>query len=757
MRRLILLVLTFFICTQTMVVSADDINQTETEEQYKVLVVHSRYSTHPINIARNDALLKMVTGYNINYDIDYLDSRFLKDDEYKENLANLYKLKMDHISSYDAIVVFDECAMTFIHENIGNINVPIIFSGVLSEDMANSFDGNDNVTGFYETHDMDTLVRLAYDLADGMTEFYIIADDTTKSTIVIGQTVQAINALDHGDYFMVNINQLSTDDYIEILENIPTDASVIFISAAKDVNGHQYDYYTHKQLFDKYLQAPIYTCQYFGDESLALLDISSNPNDEIALIHETLIQLIDSDFDIANGGIKPADLYKATINYSLLKTFKLNSDAIPRDAIIVNTSMYYEKEKTIIAVVAFVVTLLLLIVVLVAIYYKIYNEKKMAIEATRTKSEFLAKMSHEIRTPANAISGYVQLMRFGNHLTNEENRKLMLIGRASDSLINIVDDIMDYSMIEEGKLKIEPEVTNFHELVGNVETATLMQLKGKNVKFNLEVDNGIPRLLYMDTKRVEQVLNNILSNAIKFTSEGEITFVVQLVEDETYHVRLRWVIMDTGKGMEDTKLEYVFTAFQQEDNSISRRYGGTGLGLYISQELVEQMEGEMVIESKYGVGTKVLMTTVHKKCEELIRSQSIREENYQNILILDKHKRKKILVAEDNELNQMLVEEMLEMLELDVTLVENGLECVAYARDQQYDLVLMDIHMPIMDGIEATDKIRQIDIYKDIPVIGLTADVVKEHMTTYEEHGFNCVISKPVYFEELAKTLNKFL
>jgi CheY-like chemotaxis protein len=248
---------------------------------------------------------------------------------------------------------------------------------------------------------------------------------------------------------------------------------------------------------------------------------------------------------------------------------------------------------------------------------------------------------------------------------------------------------------------------------------------------------------------------------VKFTNKGEIILQVQKLHLTEYELKLKWEMIDTGIGISEKNNNNIFKAFQQEDNTISRRYGGTGLGLYITKEIITKMNGHIYVESKQGEGTRFVITTVHRLIHREPDIEEVpllrRKKVSVDIGIDPKHHRKQVLVAEDNEVNQMLIGEMLDIMKLEMTIARNGLEAVAFTRKHQYDLIMMDIHMPIMDGVEATDKIREMDDYDDVPIIGLTADVIKEHMDEYKKHGFTTILTKPVYLEELIRAINKYL
>mgnify|MGYP001134380665 CR=1 FL=1 len=375
--------------------------------------------------------------------------------------------------------------------------------------------------------------------------------------------------------------------------------------------------------------------------------------------------------------------------------------------------------------------------------------KEAAEEATKSKSYFLANMSHEIRTPMNAIIGMTDLA-LETGLNDRQRNYISKVKRAGMSLLGIINDILDFSKIEAGKLDFENNDFNLKSTLDNVETiiGLTAEEKGLRVRFNLEA--GIPEYFKGDSLRLEQILLNLGNNAVKFTSEGSVSIDVELEKEIEDHFRLHFCVTDTGIGISEEQQKKLFEAFNQADSSTTRRYGGTGLGLAISKQLTRMMGGEIWVESQPDVGSQFHFTVMLEKGNpENLRSESIQlpEGN-------DSLEGINVLLVEDGDLNQELVREVLEMNGIEVTSAWNGQEALDVLKTSDFDAVLMDVQMPVMDGYEATRQIRKQDKYKKLPVIAMTGNVMDQDEETAKESGMDDHIGKPIKFDLLLEKLS---
>jgi len=374
---------------------------------------------------------------------------------------------------------------------------------------------------------------------------------------------------------------------------------------------------------------------------------------------------------------------------------------------------------------------------------EIYNEKQLKQnideiqKLSQIKSEFLANMSHEIRTPLNAILGFIKVMK--DEDDGKFSKYLNIIDSSSQTLLTIINDILDISKIEAGKMNIE--YINFHsdEIYNTLE---LFEEKAheKNIDYKIKFIN-IPEFLYSDVHRLKQIISNLISNAIKFTPENKKVEI----KIEYANKKLFVEVKDEGIGIPKDRIETIFNAFSQADNSTTRKYGGTGLGLTISHKLVEMLGGELKVESQLEKGSRFYFEIPMK----IGIDTGNRIENDNNKI----NSNIKILVAEDNTANQMFMKVILKKLNLDFDIANHGKEAVELVKKNKYDLVLMDINMPIMSGVEATLEIRK---FSNIPIIALTASALDGDKERFIEAGMNDYLSKPLNIHKLKQILEKY-
>jgi len=369
---------------------------------------------------------------------------------------------------------------------------------------------------------------------------------------------------------------------------------------------------------------------------------------------------------------------------------------------------------------------------------------KSSNEANMAKSRFLANMSHEIRTPMNAVLGFSRLAKASEDI-GEIKDHLEKIEVSSDILLNIVNDILDISKIESGKLVLSHEALDMHQVLARIDTLFDSQVSSKNLIWEL-IDNLPPDLYFNgDQLRIEQVLLNLCGNALKFTESGSIQLVANLSQKTDKQAEISIVVKDTGIGIARENQAQLFNVFSQADESTSRTYGGTGLGLAISKELSLLMHGDITIISHKGKGSAFEFTFKMDLSEEKpLENDSYETKDFSHL---------KVLVAEDNKMNQLLIQAILESLGILPVIVDDGLQALEMVQEKEFDLILMDCQMPVMDGYVATAKIRQVPHLKNLPIFALTADVNVASKQRALEVGFSEHLSKPIIVEQLVKCL----
>jgi PAS domain S-box-containing protein len=390
--------------------------------------------------------------------------------------------------------------------------------------------------------------------------------------------------------------------------------------------------------------------------------------------------------------------------------------------------------------------------------------KESAENLAKSKSEFLAVMSHEIRTPMNAIIGLSRLA-LNQEISDDVRDFLEKINISSESLLGILNDILDYSKMEAGKLHIENQVFNLDKVLENLRNLFSHRAEEKNIEFDVEVDANAPRFLVGDSLRLQQILCNLLGNAIKFTEQGRVVIKIKLVELIESQAKLEIAVFDTGIGMSQVDQSKLFQPFSQIDSSATRQFGGTGLGLAISRNLIKLMGSDMQVQSTPGMGSTFSFELLFSVASPELKpeSKSSLERRRAGALSQDLRARGKtligmrILVAEDNRINQHVLKEFLKLSGILVDIANNGKEALDLLGRNTYDAVLMDVHMPEMGGREATEHIRRQPQFDGIPVIAVTAGVTQEERNDSLAAGMNDIITKPIKPESLIDILVKWI
>ena len=385
---------------------------------------------------------------------------------------------------------------------------------------------------------------------------------------------------------------------------------------------------------------------------------------------------------------------------------------------------------------------------------ELIKSKDMALAAAKAKATFLANVSHEIRTPMNGIIGMIDILK-GTNLNAEQREYLDTIGISGENLLMIINDVLDFSKIEAGQITFEKIRFNLHDELTEVVKILKYKAQQKNLNFSFEVAANVPPLLVGDPLRLKQVLINLCNNAIKFTSDGFVHVAVNLINQSDCCVHLNFEVKDSGIGISKENQAKLFHSFTQAETSITRKFGGTGLGLVISKNLVELMHGKIGIISEEGNGSNF-----HFDAEFGVSpADLLHDEAYILTTDIESGSKLKILLAEDNIINQKVAILNLEKLGHSVITVESGEMAIEKFSSETPDVIFMDIHMPDMDGVEATKRIRELERGKNvnfrIPIVAMTANTLKNDKEIFVTSGMDDYLTKPFNESDLVRVISR--
>ena len=472
------------------------------------------------------------------------------------------------------------------------------------------------------------------------------------------------------------------------------------------------------------------------------LDISDYYNENISESNIEVLQDINAWFEAYNNsGTKQGELLTVEITME-----KLNK--------VFNTVMYKSESNYI-----------NMVVIDITDQKETENKLSTAIKdanaAYKTQAEFLANMSHEIRTPINGILGMLQLTLMAEDLQADYRDNLTTAKNCADTLLRLINDILDISKLEAGKYNLREENFDIKAVIEETVAAQVPIARSKGLTLDCSFGGNTPKLVKGDGQRIQQVLNCLLSNAIKFTSEGGVRVKVACLDDMLDKIKLRIAVVDSGIGISDEDKNKLFIRFSQVDSSDTRKYGGSGLGLVITKQIVELMGGSITVQSKEGLGSTFIVEVPLKLIKPAEESADDRKEkeNPATYSILG-HTRARILVAEDEPVNQQVIGKLLGMAGYSYDIAENGEKAVELFKMKEYKAALFDVQMPVMDGLAATQEIRDIEFRegrKRLPIIAVTARAMFGDKERILEAKLDDYIAKPYNLNDVVETLNKYI
>jgi len=369
---------------------------------------------------------------------------------------------------------------------------------------------------------------------------------------------------------------------------------------------------------------------------------------------------------------------------------------------------------------------------------------KLAEKANQVKTHFLANMSHEMRTPLNGIQCAIELLKEAQ-CEQERAELISIIESSTEALSRQTSDILQYAKIGKGKISLQEANYSPLELIQSMVKIITNRAESKALMVNISIHEKVPDLVHGDADRVKQVLLNIVNNAIKFTHQGSISISLEFEQSKKL---LNFCIIDTGIGIEESDQEKLFKPFSQIDDSTTRQFEGNGLGLAISKNLIQLMQGEIHLSSRLGEGTTCEFSIPYKVATEKLEIKPPKNSTYFNDV--------NILIVEDNPTNQLVLKKMLKKIVTSITLANHGMQAIELCQNNTFDIILMDWHMPVLDGLEATKALRENPHFANTPILGLTASVMKEDIKACIDAGMNEVITKPINREELFNAITQY-
>lgn len=385
---------------------------------------------------------------------------------------------------------------------------------------------------------------------------------------------------------------------------------------------------------------------------------------------------------------------------------------------------------------------------------QIEKEKQKADEANVAKSVFLSNMSHEIRTPMNAVIGMTEIL-LRTDMTAEQKEYLANIRSSGNALVSIINDILDLSKIEAGKMELVEDVYDIRTVLNDIKMIIENRMEEKQIQLLFGIDHKLPGRLYGDALRIRQIIINLLNNAVKFTEEGYVKLEIKLEQQTEDELLIYVSVTDTGQGIREEDIERLFNAFAQVDSVRNKGKEGTGLGLAISSQLIGMMGGKLQVRSVYGAGSTFFFTIRQKTVSEELQISEETENETMNFMAPDA----KILIVDDHEMNLKVAIGLMAPLQMQIDAADSGAKALEMIKQKKYDMIFMDYMMPVMDGVETTRRLRAMEenYYREVPVIALTANVMKESERLFYEAGMNGIVAKPIDMRQVCMTIRKWL
>lgn len=711
----------------------------------RVVVLHSYHQgfkwTDDISAGISEVMQTWPAGIELIQ--EYMDSKRRWDKNYKMLLEGLLSYKYRNMQP-DAIIVSDNLAFDYMCDSGKDVfpGVPVFFCGVNYLD-PHFLKGLSNFTGISEVVDIDRNIELITRLHPELSEIVFVVDNTETGRILAAYLEGC-----RQKYQKIKIRQLTDVTFAELSEEVSRlrpGSAVIWSIFFRDREGRFLEFDDGARMIAGASQVPVYCLWDFSLGYGPVGGLLTSGHEQGTAVARKVIQYLGGT-PLAGLPVRYEPVTVPKFDWKALEKFKINAALLPESAFLHGqpVSITDQFREWVILGLALIFVLIGINLVLSYIINKRTGELVVARDraeaANRAKSQFLANMSHELRTPLNGVIGFTELL-LSSKLENSQGLYARNANNAALSLLGIINNILDFSKIEAGKLELEKVKTDLPQLIEQSVSVVRFAAEKKRIELLLRLSPGIPRYFYLDPVRFAQILVNLLSNAIKFTERGEVELKIDLESGEKQSGFLAVSVRDTGIGIESAEIERIFKEFSQADNSTTRRYGGTGLGLTIARLLVEKMGGQLLLESHPGNGSRFYFRfPVTFEPGEPFEAQRLK--SLQNILIVD-----------DNEQNRIILKEMLEKWGISVQTVSGGAQAEIMINSGLYfDAIIMDYMMPGQNGIETIRKIRMNQALTGVgrPFILLCSSIDDpEVLAECNELGVEAKLIKPVRSNDL--------